>query len=130
VKLGADGEVYINGKKCAQNQKPIITAFLMKHGATAKGKKADLCKRIHDILVHNSSLEIVPNAVNRNPVITSVRLKDDGEVYINGKRCAQNPKPIIVAFLKKHGEATKGFKPDLCKRIHDMVVRDKTIQIV
>ena len=135
VKLGNDGEVYINGKRCAQNLKPIIVAFLMKHGAATKGIKSVLCKRIQDILVRNKSLEIVePEAralavvPNKRPdVITSIKIGNDGEVYINGKRCAQNKKPIIVDFLLKHGAATKGIKSVLCKRIQDILVRNKSL---
>ena len=135
IKIGNDGEVYINGKRCAQNKKPIIVDFLLKHGAATKGIKTDLCKRIHDILVRNKSLEREPEARvlgvvnNKGPdAIISIKIGNDGEVYINGKRCAQNKKPIIESFLAKHGAATKGIKSVLCKRIQDILVRNKSLE--
>ena len=50
-----NGEVMINKKKCTLHKKDIIVSFFQQRGASTKGTKDALCKRIHDILVKNGS---------------------------------------------------------------------------
>jgi hypothetical protein len=53
-----NGEVIINKKKCTTHKKDLIVSFLEQHGASSKGKKEDLCKRIQAMLEKNERLTI------------------------------------------------------------------------